>query len=147
MLNDLLEDLKSDILKEQSKNVGYSNHHITDNIQNSNYNQINNNLTVNISKQKSKPTENKKEFEQIIITSNTIQKIEKLRCFPLFIGGPELDDGITENSFNPKNCSSLRCTNCDHTIKRFIGKKWIEDLNYLFFRNYISNTKMLETVL
>ena len=146
MLDDLLEDVKSDLKKEEIKVLGNSNDFLNKNKKNPYNIPIIDKLNENASIKTSILIENTTVLKQNFPNNNLIQKNEKVRCFPLFIGGSELTNGITENSFNPKSCSTLRCTNCDLTIKRYVGKKWIEGLNYLFFRNYITNNKMLESV-
>ena len=54
------------------------------------------------------------------------------KCYPLFIGGANLPDGHTSNSFAPpKSCSLLRCSACDKKVVRFADNvKW-KDLSLI----------------
>ena len=59
------------------------------------------------------------------------------KCYPLFIGGSDLPDGHTPNSFSPKCCCMLRCSQCDKRVVRFADDvKWKANVDYIFVRNY-----------
>ena len=66
---------------------------------------------------------------------NTLKGAPK--CYPLFIGGASLEDGLTESSFRPMSCCMLRCSACDKKIVRFNDNvKWTKTVDYIFVRNY-----------
>lgn len=57
------------------------------------------------------------------------------KCHAVFLGGAYDTIGYC-SLLNPKVCSSLRCTECNFLVLRFIGKRWDEkESDYLFFRN------------
>ena len=59
------------------------------------------------------------------------------KCYPLFIGGSKLCDGITESSMEPMSCSALRCRDCDKRVIRYSHDvRWGENVDYIFVRNY-----------
>lgn len=67
-------------------------------------------------------------------------------CFPIFVGGSALADGMTVNSLAPQSCSKLRCTKCDKRVVRFQNNvAWKESVDYLFVRNHNTNIAKLET--
>ena len=66
------------------------------------------------------------------------------KCFPMFLGGSDLEPGLTKGSLNARACDKLRCLECDHQIARYPNNKWRADCEYLFFRNYIRNRPELE---
>ena len=68
------------------------------------------------------------------------------KCYPLYIGGAALKDGITLSSLDPHSCSSLRCCGCDKKVHRFPGNRWKSSVDYLFVRNHNTNLKELVKV-
>ena len=68
------------------------------------------------------------------------------KCYPLYIGGAALKDGITQSSLDPHSCSSLRCCGCDKKVHRFPGNRWKPTVDYLFVRNHNTNLKELVKV-
>ena len=59
------------------------------------------------------------------------------KCYPLFIGGSSLKDGMTQGSVAPMSCSALRCMDCDKRVIRYADNcKWAEHVDYIFVRNY-----------
>ena len=65
-------------------------------------------------------------------------------CYPLVIGGSNLQHGLSESSMNPKSCSSLRCFKCDKKVQRFINAFWNASVDYMFVRNFNTNTDKLK---
>eukprot|EP00833_Pecoramyces_ruminatium_P013561 jgi/Orpsp1_1/1187593/evm.model.d7180000058909.1 len=63
----------------------------------------------------------------------------KAKCTTVCIGGQE---GITIGN-NQKSCSKLRCTSCDFNCIYFKDYEWSNNVNYLFFRNYVPNIEKL----
>ena len=63
----------------------------------------------------------------------------------MVIAGESVASGRSENSMNLKVCSKMMCLECSHKVVRLIGKKWKADAEYLFFRNYVRDTKKLMT--
>ncbi|ORX77710.1 hypothetical protein BCR32DRAFT_270474, partial [Anaeromyces robustus] len=63
----------------------------------------------------------------------------KAKCTTVCIGGQE---GITIGS-NQKSCSKLRCTSCDFNCIYYKDSEWSNNVDYLFFRNYVPNTEKL----
>ena len=52
--------------------------------------------------------------------------------------------GRTENSFNPRSCSMLRCSACDKKVVVFNDDvKWRDDVDYIFVRNFNTNPDKL----
>ena len=68
------------------------------------------------------------------------------KCYPLFIGGSSLQEGFAQTSLKPRSCAKLRCYKCDKKVHRYIDQKWKSTVDYLFFRNYNTNTKELVKV-
>ncbi len=68
------------------------------------------------------------------------------KCFPLYIGGAALLEGMTQGSLHPFSCSKLMCYNCDKKVHRFTNKKWKPIVDYLFVRNHNTNLKELVKV-
>lgn len=69
------------------------------------------------------------------------------KCFPLCIGGANLEQGLSEDSMMPKSCSSLRCYKCDKKVQRFINGTWHATVDYMFVRNHNTNVdKLIEGV-
>ena len=59
------------------------------------------------------------------------------KCYPLFIGGKALKDGLTQSSMEPRSCDVLRCRDCDKRVIRYSNDcKWGEQVDYIFVRNY-----------
>lgn len=50
---------------------------------------------------------------------------------------------MTSSSLNPKNCTNLRCYECDKKVQRFPNSKWKSHVDYLFVRNFATNPKEL----
>jgi hypothetical protein len=57
------------------------------------------------------------------------------KCVQLYVGGPDLREGITPDIMDPHFCSNLFCIGCDHKVIRFTDRKWKEGTDYLFLRN------------
>ena len=66
-------------------------------------------------------------------------KLGGQKCFILYLGGADLDHGMTQSSVAPKSCSSLRCFNCDKKVHRFLNASWQPHVDYLFVRNHNTN--------
>ena len=43
-----------------------------------------------------------------------------------------------------EHATSLRCTRCDFKVLRFTDKQWADDAEYMFFRNFMPDTKKLQ---
>ncbi|CAG9322922.1 unnamed protein product [Blepharisma stoltei] len=69
------------------------------------------------------------------------------KCYPLCIGGSNLEVGICFSSASLKCCNKMRCTKCDLSVKRYQNKIWKDGCNYLFFRNNYSRDDMLQPAL
>ena len=54
---------------------------------------------------------------------------------------------LISSKFPDSYCQHIRCLNCDHLIMHFLGRKWAESADYLFFRLNFPNRKKLETKL
>lgn len=85
---------------------------------------------------------------QAPITINSHPTSQQLggKCYPLFIGGQQLQEGITATSVKPFSCSTLMCYNCDKKVHRFPGKRWKHTVDYIFVRNHNTNIKELVKV-
>ena len=59
--------------------------------------------------------------KQPTLCMNTPNCLNGCKCFPLCIGGANLEQGLSEDSYNPKSCSSLRCFKCDKKVQRYIN--------------------------
>jgi hypothetical protein len=68
------------------------------------------------------------------------------KCYPLYIGGSTLGEGMTQSSLNPRSCDKLRCSKCDKKVHRFAENKWKLSVDYLFVRNHNTNLKELVKV-
>ena len=79
-----------------------------------------------------------------VLMPNTGSKPGGCKCFPLCIGGANLEHGMTENSMEPKSCSSLRCYKCDKKVQRFINGTWHATVDYMFVRNHNTNVQKLK---
>ena len=72
------------------------------------------------------------------------QTIPGSKCFPLFIGGADLQDGQTNSRFSPFCCEALRCSACDKRIVRFSDNvKWADHVDYMFVRNFNTSVHRL----
>ena len=70
-----------------------------------------------------------------------IQKPAKVqKCITPYIGGPDLEVGLTTDILSPKFCSNLICVSCDHKVIRFPNYRWAPSTNYLFLRNNYPDT-------
>ena len=67
------------------------------------------------------------------------------KCYFLCISGTQTPIGVSYSGMDPKVCSSLRCTGCDHTVISFPDSVWTDDCEYYFFRNnYQRPTRLRE---
>ena len=66
------------------------------------------------------------------------------KCYPLFIGGADLEHGMTESSMKPMSCNSLKCFKCDKKVHRFVNGSWHQSTDYLFVRNFNTNIEELK---
>ena len=72
------------------------------------------------------------------VSSLTSPRVSK-KCSTTYLSNRHDSFGI--NTFlTPKRCSDLRCMKCDFKVINFDGKKWKDDVNYLFFRNNYPET-------
>lgn len=69
------------------------------------------------------------------------------KCYFLCISGPQTSSGVSYSEMEPKVCSSLRCTGCDHTVISFPDSVWAEDCEYYFFRNNYQRPARLHEVI
>ena len=98
---------------------------------------------VNSSKMSlNKPQESK--FEPILLSSGGGDTGGYGKCYPLALCPPDVQEGVSKGSMNLRSCSSLRCLGCDLGVVRYVNKKWKNDLQYLFFRSYISKLEKLQ---
>ena len=78
------------------------------------------------------------------LPASPLPKIEKpkkpAKCITPYIGGPDLEVGMTTDILNPKFCSNLICVSCDHKVIRFPNYRWAPSTNYLFLRNNYPDT-------
>ena len=72
------------------------------------------------------------------------KKLEK--CYPVVVSGA-IKAGYCMSSVNMVACDKLRCTRCDLPVKRFSGKQWKPEAEYLFFRNNFSRDDQLNAML
>ena len=63
-------------------------------------------------------------------------KVNGEKCFVVFLGGADLEHGLCQSSMMPKGCSSLKCTNCDKKVHRFLNAVWDSSVDYMFVRNF-----------
>ena len=80
------------------------------------------------------------------ITPTALSGSKGGKCFPLFIGGPSLQDGQTLTSIQPRCCDRLRCFDCDKKVVKYSNSKWKTTVDYLFVRNHLTNPKELVKV-
>lgn len=81
--------------------------------------------------------------KQPILCKNTPTCLNGTKCFPLVIGGANLEQGLSEDSMMPKSCSSLRCFKCDKKVQRYINGSWHATVDYMFVRNHNTNVAKL----
>lgn len=59
------------------------------------------------------------------------------KCMDVYVGGTNVEVGMTTSPLHPCTCSNIACIKCDHPVLRFENSQWSEDADYLFFRlNY-----------
>ena len=63
----------------------------------------------------------------------------------MYLGGAELQSGMTMTSIRPMSCSSMRCFKCDKKVQRYINAKWADWVDYMFVRNHNTNLEKLKT--
>lgn len=62
----------------------------------------------------------------------------------MFVGGSQLQEGMTESSLRPASCNRLRCSKCDKKVVRFGDDvRWAPSVDYIFVRNYNTNSAKL----
>ena len=57
------------------------------------------------------------------------------KCFPVCLAGSRDEHGISPG----RGCDNLRCTKCDFEVVRVADRRWKDDVEYLFFRNFYPN--------
>lgn len=62
------------------------------------------------------------------------------KCATVYVGGPNLQAGMTRNMSEPRFCSNLICVSCDHKVIRFPNYHWNAETDYLFLRNNYPDT-------
>ncbi|CAI2380729.1 unnamed protein product [Moneuplotes crassus] len=80
-------------------------------------------------------------------SSSSVPKIAKKgdKCYPVVVAGEDIPSGYCANSKHLAVCDKLICLSCSHNVVRFVGKKWKDDVEYLFFRNFIKIPDKLKT--
>lgn len=63
---------------------------------------------------------------------------QSFECYPVFIGGSNLEGGLTQSSLQPKSCDRLRCNDCDKRVIRFPNYTWkpLIDSTFLATQSY-----------
>jgi len=61
------------------------------------------------------------------------------KCFPVCLAGSRDEHGMSPG----RGCDNLRCTKCDFKVLRVADRRWKEDVEYLFFRNFYPNLDKL----
>ena len=59
-----------------------------------------------------------------------------MKCKQAYLGGGGARMGHG-SAFNKCACEHMRCTACDFTVMRIDGKRWKDELDYLFLRNHM----------
>ena len=67
-------------------------------------------------------------------------KINGEKCFCIVLGHASLKHGKCDSTMDPKSCASLKCTNCDKKVHRFLNGVWDPSVDYMFVRNFATNT-------
>ncbi|XP_019858089.1 PREDICTED: protein C8orf37-like [Amphimedon queenslandica] len=75
----------------------------------------------------------------------TKQATNGRKCHPVLIGGSGIELKYNDNKNH--GCDQLRCLSCDSSVLSFNNYSWIDDVEYLFFRNNYPNNKKLKTKL
>lgn len=65
---------------------------------------------------------------------------KKLRLNTVILVCSHDDHGISPG----RGCDNLRCTKCDFEVLRISDRRWKDDVEYLFFRNFYPNLEKLQ---
>ena len=66
------------------------------------------------------------------------------KCFAIVLGHASLKHGMCVSTMDPKSCASLKCTNCDKKVHRFLNGVWDASVDYMFVRNFATNVTKLQ---
>ena len=67
-------------------------------------------------------------------------------CYPVFIGGANLEGGITLSSIQPRSCERLKCNDCEKRVIRFPNYKWKPMIDSTFLATQSFNPLNLQKV-
>jgi hypothetical protein len=65
------------------------------------------------------------------------------RCVQIVLTGSDTPLGCNQGGIM-RSCSALRCTSCDLSVVVINGYKWLQDSDYLFFRNNYPDVSKLK---
>jgi hypothetical protein len=58
-------------------------------------------------------------------------------CIAIYLGGTDLQPGMSISPTSPRFCVNLSCVGCDHIVLRFPNARWRSSVDYMFLRiNY-----------